>query len=73
MVLKTCTRYETARLVKTRRLTCNMTIIPAPYWVMTCPRPEVKFKLTHISHYVHLSNRLDERNTVVLILGLYLS
>ena len=30
MVLKTCKRYQTARLVKTRRLTCNMTITPAP-------------------------------------------
>ena len=30
MVLRTCKRYQTARLVKTRRLTCSMTISPAP-------------------------------------------
>ena len=30
MVLKTCKWYQTVSLVKTRRLTCNMTITPAP-------------------------------------------
>ena len=49
MVLNTSKRYQTSRLVKTRRLTCSMTITPASYWVMTWPRPEVKFKLTYWS------------------------
>ena len=35
MMLKTCKSYQTARLVKTRRLICNMPITPAHYWVMT--------------------------------------
>ena len=73
MVLKTCKRYQTARLFKTRHLTCNMTITPAPYWVMARPRPEVKFKLPYESHHVHVSNYLDERSTLVLIPCLYLS
>ena len=65
MVLKTCKRYQTARLVKTRRLKCSMTIIPAPHWVMTWPRPEVKFKLSYGSHNVHTcfeSSRREKHN-----------
>ena len=37
MVLKTCKRYQTARLVKTRRLTCNMTITPPPIGCLDPP------------------------------------
>ena len=73
MVLKTYKWYQTARLVKTSRLTCNMTITPAPNWVMTRPRPEVKFKLSYEGHHAHVSNRLDKKNTMVLIPCLYLS
>ena len=67
MMLKTFKWYQTARLVKMRRLTCNMTTNFAPYWVMTWPRPDVKFNLTYEGHHVHVLNCLDERNTMVLI------
>ena len=53
MMLKTFKLYQTARLVKTRRLTCNMTINFAPYWVMTWPRPDIKFNLIYEGHHVH--------------------
>ena len=73
MMLKTCKRYQTAHLVKTRRLTCNMTITPAPYWVMTWPRPEVKFKLTNESHHTRFESSRRENHNGANPMSIFLS
>ena len=72
MVLKTCKRYQTVRLIKTRRLPCIMTNIPAPYWVMTWPRHEVKFKLTYdVSHGREKHNGANPTSLPFLVQKLY--
>ena len=72
MVLKTCKWYQTVRLVKTRRLLCSMAITTN---IRSWPDIDLRssFKLTYESHHVHISNCLDEINTMVPIWCLYLS
>ena len=70
MVLKTCKWYQTARLVKTRRLVCSMTI---PHNLIgEWPDLDLwsKFKLTCECHRILISHRLDESNKNVVIVCL---
>ena len=60
VVLKTCKWRQTVRLVKTRRLICSMTIIPAPYWVMTWG--QVKIDLENSSCTSFESSWRDKHN-----------
>ena len=73
MILKTCKWYQTARLVKTRHLICNMPITPAHYWMKPDFVIKSSFELTYEDHHVLVSNCLDERYTMVPIPRLCLS
>ena len=69
-MIETWGRFPSVRLVKTHRLTCNMTYL-GPTVTLTWRDPRSNFKIDLSTIKTYGSIRLDARNTIVSKLSYY--